>query len=80
MLSNFSLHQFLIRDGIIQSDTQEFEMYRKLYSAKWGPISRVLRKICKLLREYDIHLGYVDGYRLYNISINEMDVNSINLK
>ena len=70
----YSLHQLIVRKGVLLDTTPEFISFRRTYLNKWGSISFVLHLIEKLLLDAGVDIAYVEGKKDANLCTNEIDV------
>ena len=68
LLDVYSLHEFVIRKGIVLSNTPEFHSYQRSYKSLWGSISELVISLERLLSDYSIPLAYIDGKALAKLA------------
>ena len=74
LMDAYSLHQLMIRKGVLLVDTPEFVSFRRTFLNKWGSISFILHLIEKLLLDNEVELAIVEGKKVANLATNEMDL------
>ena len=74
LMDAYSLHQLIIRKGVLLADTPEFVSFRRTFLNKWGSISFILHLIEKLLLDAGVDIAYVEGKKVAALATNEMDL------
>ena len=64
LMDAYSLHQLMIRKGVLIVDTPEFVSFRRTYLNKWGSISYILHLIEKLLLDNEVEMAIVEGKKV----------------
>jgi len=62
-------HKFVIQNGKVQSNSQDFVHFKNYYCLSWGSIIMLLQKLEKLTTDYSIPIAFVDGDRLADLSL-----------
>ncbi|KAJ9461415.1 hypothetical protein DIPPA_25769 [Diplonema papillatum] len=79
LLDMYSLHEFVIRKGMTLVDTPEFQSYNRSYSACWGAVMGLIRKLETLLTECGIPIAYIDGKMLASFATIDMGISEAEL-
>ncbi|GFR40108.1 hypothetical protein Agub_g662, partial [Astrephomene gubernaculifera] len=69
LMDAFSLHEVLIRKGVVIRDTPEFESYARSYSSVWGVVEGLLQHLAALCGQYAVPLALVNGKSLADLAM-----------
>ncbi|RNF25976.1 IQ calmodulin-binding protein motif family protein [Trypanosoma conorhini] len=73
LLDVYSMHEFIIRKGATLRSTPEFASFKRRYTACWGNVELVIRRLEEFLKSYGIDLAYVDGKRVAALASFQVD-------
>lgn len=77
LMDEYSLHQLIIRRGVLLDTTPEFNSFKRTFLQKWGQISYILMLVEKLLKNADIEMAYIDGRKIAQLCYTtEIDLSS----
>ena len=77
LMDEYSLHQLIIRRGILLEQTPEFQSFKRTYITKWGQISYILMMIEKLLKNANADVVYINGRKVAQLCYtSEIDLNN----
>lgn len=62
-------HKFVIQNGRLCEDSQDFIHFKHFYCLTWESISKLLSMIVKLLSDYSVPIAFIDGTRLADMSL-----------
>ena len=68
LLDQYSLHQFIIRRGKVLDMTPEFQSFKRMHVADWGPITTIVRLLEALLDKFSVPMAYIDGHSVLNLA------------
>jgi len=68
LLDQYSLHQFIIRRGKVLDMTPEFQSFKRMHVADWGPITTVVRLLEQLLEKFSVPMAYIDGHSVLQLA------------
>jgi len=68
LLDKFSLHNFMIYNGLTLRDTPEFQSFRRTYNHEWGAIAVIIALLEKLMKDYSVKLAIINGPCLYDLA------------
>ncbi|KAG2432871.1 hypothetical protein HXX76_008603 [Chlamydomonas incerta] len=69
LMDTFSLHEVLIRKGVVIRETPEFESYSRSYEGVWGVVEGLLQHLAALCGQYAVPLAVVNGKSLADLAI-----------
>ncbi|KAG2448854.1 hypothetical protein HYH02_006205 [Chlamydomonas schloesseri] len=69
LMDTFSLHEVLIRKGVVIRETPEFESYARTYEGVWGVVEGLLQHLAALCAQYMVPLAVVNGKSLADLAI-----------
>ena len=71
-MDQYALHQFIVRNGHVVTDTPDFISWKKTHAADWGAIVGTLSHIEQWLRDYSIPIAFINGERLHALAVDEL--------
>lgn len=75
-MDEYSLHELIIRRGLVLDQTPEFNSFKRTFIQKWGQISYILMLLEKLLRHSQVEMAYIDGRKVAAFCYNtDIDLN-----
>lgn len=60
--------QFLVKKGVLETDTSEFEHFKRQNVTRWGTISQILDRIEKWIGQYNIMFAYINAQKLVELA------------
>ncbi|KAG2501161.1 hypothetical protein HYH03_000976 [Edaphochlamys debaryana] len=69
LMDTFSLHEVLIRKGVVLRETPEFESYARSYEPVWGVVEGLLQHLGALCQQYAVPLAVVNGKSLGDLAV-----------
>eukprot|EP00899_Mesostigma_viride_P008752 jgi/Mesvir1/17879/Mv12955-RA.1 len=77
LLDAFSLHEFVIRHGVVLDSTPEFASYKRTYARVWPQIESLIRHLEEVCTTFNVDRAVIDGKALAEIAEEaEDDVNA----
>ena len=74
LMDAYSLHQLIVRKGVLLDNTPEFVSFRRTFLNKWGSISFILHLIEKLLLDNEVEMAYIEGKKVAALATMELDL------
>lgn len=68
LMDEFSLHEVMIRKGVIVRDTPEFESYHRTFSSVWHVVEGLLQHLAALCSQYVVPLAVVNGKSIADLA------------
>ena len=78
LMDKYSLHNFIIYEGVTLKNTPEFTSFKRTYAAEWGSISSIITLLEDTLLLHEVKLAIINGPKLselasLNLSVYEKD-------
>ena len=74
LMDTFSLHHFIIRNGLVLDSTPEYASYQRKYASSWGALQQLIDQLSSLMARYSVPLAYVDGQKLASLALDPLAV------
>lgn len=71
-MDSYALHQFIVRNGHVVTDTPDFISWKLTHAADWGAIVGMLALIEQWLRDFSIPIAFINGERLHALAVDEL--------
>ena len=71
MIDEYSLHKFIIRNGITIDNTPEFISYKRTFSTRWGEIMKIIKILEKKFSQFPVPFALIDGKKVSEIALDE---------
>jgi hypothetical protein len=62
-----------VKKGVLETDTPEFEHFKRQNVTRWGTISQILDRIEKWISQYNIMFAYVNAQRLVELAEMQLE-------
>lgn len=69
LMDEYSLHNFMIWNGITLRDTPEFQSYHRTYKNQWSYIETIIVQLEKLMKDNCIKLAIISGAKVVHYSL-----------
>ena len=63
----------MIKKGVLETDNQPFQQFKRQNVTRWGTISQILSLIEKWIGQYNITYAYVSAQKLVEYSEYQLD-------
>ena len=74
LMDTFSLHHFIVRNGMTLDSTPEFVSFQRKFASDWGAVQQLVFSLEAVMRRFSVPLAYVDGAKLAALALDPFGV------